>query len=115
MIFEMNKWRLFQCQDEQIAIFLLDSVGEPVSISGATEIHAIFLNADGTKLEKVATSGWSVGITAPLWVYSFNLSAAEMMALAVGPGTVEVRIMFGASTNRFLTYPNQLTVSKLPF
>jgi hypothetical protein len=115
MIFEMNKWKLLQGQDEQIPVFLLAADGSPVSIAGATEVHLQTVNQDGSKLEKQAATGWTVGFISPLYVYSFNFSAAEVAALPIGVLTVIIKILFGTTYTRYLTYTNSLTVSKLPF
>lgn len=114
MQFVINKWKVIQGQDEQLCVFLIDSDGAPVSISGASAVHAVFLNQDGSKLEKVAFSGWSCGISAPLWVYGFQLTAIETAALLLGTSGVEIKVLFG-TLQRWLNFPNSLIVVALPF
>lgn len=97
MIWQMNKFSLVNGESEQIMVHMLDSLSNPLPVSGASAVVLRLRNADATVLEKSPINGMEFGFCNPMYVYVFTFTADEIAALPVGPDqTVFMKIVFGA-------------------
>ena len=94
---------IYQGADKTLDIFLTSQTsGDPVDITAATEIEAIFLNTDGTFLEKKLTTAGIAIISGPGGHFQIYLAAADTALLAVsasgGYSDVEIHLVIGGKT-----------------
>ncbi len=115
MIWSPNKWKVTVNEDNQLLAVLLESDGVPFNANGASQVFLRLLKQDTTVLEILAVSGFQCGLGDQLFMYAFNITAAQTAMLPQGDNqTVEIKIMFGA-LQKFLTLQECMSVRPLIF
>jgi hypothetical protein len=77
---------VYQGADKTLDFFLTkQSNGQPLDITGVTEIEAIFLNTDGTFLELKLSLSEVTLVSAPGGHFQVQISAADSQLLALSP------------------------------
>ena len=78
---------IIQGQDKVLQVVLKSQQsGNPVDITSASEIEAIFLNTDGTYTEKKLSTGGISVISGPGGNFQIALSPSDTQAMAVSTG-----------------------------
>jgi hypothetical protein len=97
MKFEINKIKITRGNAEQFPVFLVDDLGAPAPINGATSIKMKLKNDDNSFLEKPAYAGSVFGYQDQLFVYGFELTPTETAELKLGKDlTLYLIITFGS-------------------
>lgn len=113
MFWQVNKFNLQRGSPETIGVHLLDQSSNPVSLAGATAVWVHLKKQDGSVLEKPAVNGMVWGKLAPVWLYTFDLTEADIALLPLAQGQdVIVKVAFGASYQTY-TYKSALNIIDL--
>jgi len=116
MGWQVNSETVIRGSEAHLLAVLLDTQGNPVNISGATQVRIRLKNQDSSYLVKAAAAGFCYGAgPQALWMYSFDLTTDETQALPLGKAqTVDIEILFGSILHHLLL-PKYLTVLDLGF
>ena len=72
-------------EDKTLSVQLVDDTGQPIDLSTATEIDAMFMNADGTCVHKKLSTAGVVLTSGPFGKFNVLLSGADTAALQLSP------------------------------